>query len=131
MFTTGLAPRFHRVLDALWIGGAVNTLLPVATVGGEVVKTRILTFDSRNGVHISASVTVDLTVRALNLLLWSMVGIVALVTLGAEGTLAAAAIAGTVLLGLGIAGFVWVQRGAAFGFLARLTPNTGLAETAV
>lgn len=130
LFASGQSPRFMRALGALWIGGAVNTLLPVASIGGEVVKARIIALDKGNGVHASASVTVDLTVQAMSLLLWSVAGIVALVGLEADGPMATAAMSGAVFLGLGIVGFIWVQRGGAFGFLARLTPSAALAENA-
>jgi putative membrane protein len=123
-------PRFLVALRAMWVGGAINLLLPVASVGGEVVKGRLVTLDGVDGAQASASVTVDLTVQALSLLLWSLVGITALVVLEADRSLALAALAGAVLLALGIAGFWRVQRGGAFGFLARLSPKSPLVKSA-
>ncbi len=49
LFAPDQMPRFVVALRALWIGGAVNTLLPVATVGGEVVKGRLITLDGVSG----------------------------------------------------------------------------------
>jgi len=83
-------------------------LLPVASVGGEVVKGRLLTLDGVDGAQASASVTVDLTVQALSLLLWSLLGIAVLVVIEADRSLALTALAGAMLLALGIAGFWWV-----------------------
>jgi hypothetical protein len=83
-------------------------LLPVASVGGEVVKGRLLTLDGVDGAQASASVPVDLTVQALSLLLWSLLGIAVLVVIEADRSLALTALAGAMLLALGIAGFWWV-----------------------
>jgi hypothetical protein len=130
LFAPGHMPRFLVALRAMWVRGTVNTLLPVASVGGEVVKGRLVTLDDVDGAQASASVTVDLTVQALSLLLWSLVGITALVVLEADRSLAFAALAGAVLLALGIAGFWRVQRGVAFGFLARLSPKSPLVKSA-
>ncbi len=120
LFAANHTPRFRDALRALWIGGAVNTLLPVASIGGEVVKARVLALATKRGIDASASVVVDLTVQAASLLLWSFVGIAALVALDAAREFAAAALGTAALLGLGIAGFLLVQRGGAFGFFARL-----------
>ena len=80
----------------------------MASVGGEVVKGRLLTLDGVDGAQASASVTVDLTVQALSLLLWSLLGIAVLVVIEADRSLALTALAGAMLLALGIAGFWWV-----------------------
>jgi len=80
----------------------------VASVGGEVVKGRLLTLDGVDGAQASASVPVDLTVQALSLLLWSLLGIAVLVVIEADRSLALTALAGAMLLALGIAGFWWV-----------------------
>lgn len=130
LFTPGEMPRFLVALRTLWVGGAVNTLLPVASVGGEVVKGWLITLDGVHSAHVSASVTIDLTDQALSLLLWPLVDIAVLIVLEADRSLAMTALAGSALLGLGIAGFWRVQRGGAIDLLARLTPNSSLVESA-
>ena len=42
LFPNKLIPPFKELLLALWIGRAINTLLPVATIGGEIAKARLL-----------------------------------------------------------------------------------------
>ena len=127
LFAAGRAPRFRAALRALWIGGAVNTLLPVATIGGEVVKARVLALATGRGIDASASVVVDLTVQAASLVLWSLVGVAALAALDGAPQFTVAALAATALLGLAIAGFLVVQRIGAVGFfgrlIARITPK--------
>ena len=56
-------PRpFLRSLVAMrWVGASVNGLLPVAQIGGEIVRARLLTRTGTPGSLAGASVIVDLT----------------------------------------------------------------------
>jgi putative membrane protein len=113
----------------MWMGRSVNALLPVASIGGEVVKARLLALNDTKAVDAGASVVVDKTVQALSLLLWSLIGVAALVALRADDELVAAALGGAALLAAGIAGFIVVQRAGTFGFLARSAAKvTGAAS---
>lgn len=120
LFIQGRAPRLADTALAMWIGSSVNFLLPVATVGGEFVKARILTLRSVQGADAVASVVLDKTVQALSILIWAVIGIVILASVApAEEPLVLAAIVGTSLLALGIGGFAFVQYAGAFGLFAR------------
>lgn len=121
LFVPEHRPRFLPALKALWIGRAVNTLLPVATIGGELVKARLLTLWGTPGSHASASVVVDKTVQVLALIVWGVVGAGLLVYLVAGVDLALWVLGGLLLLGLGVIGFVAVQSSGMFGFLARMS----------
>jgi putative membrane protein len=58
-----------------WIREGVNSLLPVAQIGGELVAARLL---RRHGVPLAdggASVTVDLTVEFLTQVLFTLIGL--------------------------------------------------------
>jgi len=58
-----------------WIREAINNLLPVAQIGGEVVGARLL---ARQGVPLGlagASATVDLTVEMITQILFTLLGI--------------------------------------------------------
>ena len=120
LFLPGRAPRFADTALAMWIGSSVNFLLPVATVGGEFVKARILTLRSVPGVDAAASVVLDKTVQAISVLLWALVGIAILAVVAPPGeSMVAAALVGAALLALGITGFVLVQNAGTFGSFAR------------
>jgi putative membrane protein len=111
-------PSFSNVFVALWIGRAINTLLPVATIGGEIAKARLITLWGTNGVDTSAVVLVDKTVQALALLPWGIIGALLLVYLAIDNQLAIAIMMGVLALGIGIIGFILVQRAGMVGFLA-------------
>ncbi len=120
LFPIKRIPPFTELTLALWMGRAINTLLPVATIGGEIAKARLLILWGRDGVDASASVLVDKTVQALALIPWAIIGTALLVYLAIDNELAMWILLGTLLLGLGIVGFIIVQRAGMFGFIARL-----------
>ena len=120
LFAPGRSPRFKATTLATWIGSSVNFLLPVATVGGEFVKARILTLRAVRGVDAAASVILDKTVQALSVLFWAVIGIAILAaTAPPDEPMVTVAITGAALLAMGIAGFVMVQYAGALGKLAR------------
>ncbi len=120
LFPPDRKPRFAVNTLAIWIGSSVNFLLPVATVGGELVKARILTLRSVRGLDAAASVVLDKTVQALATLLWAVIGIAILAAVApADEPMVIASMTGLVLLALGIAGFVLVQYYGALGKFAK------------
>jgi putative membrane protein len=104
----------------LWLGlaifirfirEAVNALLPLTQVGGDIVGARLLTFWAVPGSLAAASIIVDVLMQAATLLLFASLGLMMLVAHGADVTLAWIAATG---LGLAIAmlsGFYVAQRG--------------------
>lgn len=120
LFAPGRAPRFVDTALAMWIGSSVNFLLPVASVGGEFVKARILALKSVRGVDAAASVVLDKTVQAISVLLWALIGTAILAVVAPAGEpMVAVAYVGAALMALGIAGFVLVQNIGAFAIVAR------------
>jgi len=119
LFDPAYAPRFGQAFHAQWMGRAVNTLLPVASIGGEIVKARVLVLWGTDARHASASAVVDKTVQVLTVIVWGVVGIGLLAGMALDNELAISAALGLSLLGAGAAGFLVVQRAGMFGFMAR------------
>ncbi len=120
LFPAGQAPGLGRFVRATWIGLSVDTLLPLASISGEVAKVHALMQTGTAGVDAGASVLADKTVQAISLVLWGLVGAALLVGLEAGGELVGAVLVAAALLAAGIAGFVAVQMAGTFAFLARL-----------
>ena len=124
LFAPGRGPRLRHAAQALWVGHGLGTLLPLAGLGDEVVKARVLVIHGTRGADAAASVVVDKTVQAASLLLWGLIGAVTLSFLELDSRITWAALAGLALLAAGIAGFIAVQRarmlGGGVGMLARL-----------
>lgn len=120
LFPSNARPGWRPILLASWHGHAVNNLLPVASVGGEVVRARLLQLWGYDGIDASASVIVDKTIQALSLLLWGLCGVGLLALLAVDNRLATTALAGFLILGISIAGFVLAQRAGMLSLLSRL-----------
>ena len=113
-------PKFRSVLVALWIGRAINTLLPVATIGGEIAKARLITLWGAKGVTASASVLVDKSVQAIAVAIWAYLGALLLVYLAIDNELAFAVTLGTTALVAGLLIFILIQKAGIVGLIAKL-----------
>lgn len=109
LFPPAVRPRRARSLLASWTGSAVNNMLPVATIGGEIVKARILILWSHPSAETIAATTVDKTLQAIALLLWGLVGTAFLAFLFGETSVVTGILIGAGFLVLGIAGFIAIQ----------------------
>ncbi|MCZ6803850.1 MAG: lysylphosphatidylglycerol synthase domain-containing protein [Proteobacteria bacterium] len=128
LFPVKRIPPFKELFLALWMGRAINTLLPVASIGGEIAKARLLILWGRGGIDASASVLVDKTVQALALVPWAIIGTALLVYLAIDDELARLIMLGTLILVLGIVGFILVQRAGMFSFFARIIGKFNSSE---
>jgi putative membrane protein len=128
LFQPGFGPTFGQAFMAQWMGRAVNTLLPVASIGGEVVKARVLVLWGLKADHAGASAVVDKTIQALTIVVWGALGCVLLSFLALDDALAMSVLAGGALVGAGIAGFVIAQHAGMFGFMAKSAHKVTGAE---
>ena len=122
LFPGSRVPSFLHLCLANWMGRAVNTLLPVATIGGEIAKARLITLWGSSGVDASASAVVDKTVQAIAVIPWGLIGIILMVCLASDNSIVIPILTGFLLLSIGIGGFILVQHA---GMFAKLT---GLVE---
>ena len=129
LFPNKMVPSFKELFLALWVGRAINTILPVATIGGEIAKARLLIFWGRPVINVSASVLVDKTVQALALIPWAIIGISLLIYLAVDNELAMLLMLGTLILGFGIAGFIFFQRTGIFSFFATIIGKFHTADS--
>ena len=120
LFRPGHAPSFSHGLLALWMGRAVNNLLPVASIGGEVVKARLLSIWGANGVHATASVMVDKVVQVLALACWAVTGALLLLLLPGDDGLVPYTVVGFIFLVISATGLIIIQRLGLLGALAKL-----------
>jgi putative membrane protein len=93
-----------------FIREAINALLPVAQVGGEIAGTRVMTFFGIAGEVAGATILVDILMQAATLLVFTFVGIGILATVMADRALVGSLVAGTAIMGLALAGFFAAQR---------------------
>jgi putative membrane protein len=125
LFPDKTRPQLGTCVVVRFIREAANVLLPVAQVGGDVIGAGLLTVYAVPGALAAASVIVDILVQAATQLLFAIVGLIVLIGLGVDATVARIAAIGVGVATVGLAGFYWVQRrgGQRFlqGAIGRLT----------
>jgi len=120
LFPIDRRPPVLKSAIATWVGSAVNTLLPVATIGGSVAKARILNLWGYPALDVISTVVVDKTVRAIVAAMLGMVGIVLLAILKPGDQRIIVISLMMLLLIIGIAGFIAAQLYGGFPFVARI-----------
>lgn len=118
LFPAGGAPRFGLVFLAMWIGVSINLMLPVANLGGDVVRARLLSLWTGRPRDAVASVVVDKTVLVATLPVLAVIGTAAVLHLVPDSGSFGAAAGLVTLLALAIILLVLAQRAGAFSFLA-------------
>ncbi len=105
------APVTLRVYLLLrWIREAINVLLPVAQVGGDLMGGRLLTFWRVSGGLAGASILVDLVIQVAGQFVFTLIGLAVLALSGADARIIEYIASGLAISALGLAGFYYVQR---------------------
>jgi putative membrane protein len=124
LFRQPTRPALGPLVRLRWIGEAINSLLPVAQVGGDLVRARLAMRLGVSGSSAGATVLVDFTLGLFTQLLYTILGVALLVKVGAGETdgygLVVALEWGLLVALLAIAAFYGTQRLAPFQKLARL-----------
>ena len=98
---------------------AINTLLPVAQIGGEIAGARLMTLHGIPGGLAGATVLVDMLLQVITQFTFTLVGIGLLALSGGDTSMLAAAMAGMIAMAIALMGFFGVQRfGASDGSIA-------------
>ena len=103
----------------VWVREAVNGLLPVARIGGEVVSVRLLIQRGVRPASAVASLVVDMTISIVSQFVFTMIGLALLVLVTTD-----VATVGRIALGLAatlpiVGALLLVQRAGAFALVAR------------
>ncbi|MDZ7737224.1 MAG: flippase-like domain-containing protein [Gammaproteobacteria bacterium] len=120
LFPAQKRPGWRAIVMATWLGHAVNNLLPVASVGGDIARARLLQLWGHDGIEATASAVVDKTIQAVALMLWGLIGVGLLAGLAIDNQLATIVLAGFLILAACIATFILVQHAGMLGFMARV-----------
>jgi putative membrane protein len=127
-------PDAAKLIWIRWIRESINSLLPVAGIGGDIASARLAQLQGVPAAQAAASMVVDTTIGAATQLIFVMSGVALLVMRSTERSVLV--VAWTVLIGTGvffaaIAAFVILQhRGLFVGsakFARRLLPKHWLS----
>jgi len=109
LFPLKTRPQLRTCVSLRFIREAINVLLPMAQIGGDLIGMGLLTLYGVPAALGVASVIVDVLLQAATQFLFAIIGLFALVALGADATLAWAATFGLGLGGLLLASFYLAQ----------------------
>ena len=93
-----------------FIREAINTLLPVAQVGGEIAGARLIALFGVPAGLAGATVLVDMLMQVVSLFLFVVVGVGFLAMYGVDDALVASMATGVSIMGIALAGFFVAQR---------------------
>jgi putative membrane protein len=113
-------PSFRFFTWMVWVREAVNSMLPVARIGGEVTGAWLLTTRGVRKRPAAATLVVDMTMSLVSQLAFTLIGVGLLVTRGGDQSLASSVGLGLLIAVPVLAAFGLVQRIGIFGFFARI-----------
>jgi putative membrane protein len=112
-------PPLTACINVRFIREAINTLLPVAQIGGEIAGARLMTFHGIPGGLAGATVLVDMLAQVATQFAFTLVGVGLLALSGGHASLLTAIMAGVVAMAIALLGFFSVQRFGAFKWIDR------------
>ena len=113
-------PKYKTLLWCRWISTSINALLPVAQIGGDIVRARLIALRGVPGAEAGASVVADVTIGVLIQVLFAGMGLLLLI--GREGLSATSVIAifTVVVFGLIVVVFYVAQHTGLFRRMSRV-----------
>jgi putative membrane protein len=124
LITAASRPDTLTVVWIRWIRESINSLLPVASIGGDVASVRLAHLQGVPGAQAAAGMVVDTTVGAATQLIFVLSGVALLLMRSTErGALltASTVLIGTGMLIVAIAAFVLFQHRGLFAAFAKFT----------
>jgi putative membrane protein len=118
LFPQANRPRWQSLFWMRWIGESISNLVPSATVGGDIVRARLVAI---NGVPLStaaASVIVDLTLGVVTQIVFTLLGLALLINVTGSTSFVGPTLMGTLIGVAAVAGFIFAQRRGMFRFVS-------------
>ncbi len=127
-------PSYWLLVKARWVGESINSLLPAAQVGGDLVRARMLAVRGYPVSEAGASVFVEITLALVTQLIFAIVGIGLLLYLGEKALIKESAFAVAVMSTLAVL-FIMVQKrgfwGKLLNFMSVIISRDKLEELAL
>ena len=111
-----------------WIGESVSTLVPSATVGGDVVRARLAALHGTPIPTAAASVLVDITLGVFVQIVFTLLGLGLIVSATGQQGFIGPTLIGAIIGVLAIVGFYVVQRLGMFRFIGKMISRLANAE---
>jgi putative membrane protein len=120
LFDPARRPGFRTLLWGRWIGESVDNLLPVAQVGGDLVRIRLFRKLGMSGSLVAATLVTDVTLTLVTLIGFTLLGLAVLTSHVAAGGIVLPVLLAAVIGIFLVIGFYVTQQRGLFGMAARL-----------
>jgi putative membrane protein len=117
--------RLRTGLWIHWLGESVSDLLPTARLGGDIVTARMAALQGMPLTAAVASMLVDVTACVFAKIFYTVAGLILLVVMTGQTSLAGPALAGVLIGTLAVAGFYSIQRLGIFRWGAAIASRLG------
>ncbi len=121
LFTKGYPPPKTDLFLARWVAESVNTLFPVAQIGGHILRARIIGRKNNHNGEAGASVMVDFTIGLTTQILFTLLGLIFLLLQTKNHAAVSSIVIGITVAIVVIGAFFFSQKAGLFGFLAAKT----------
>jgi putative membrane protein len=121
-------PSRIRLLILRWITETVNNLLPVAQIGGEITRARLLAQRGVDATIASSSVLVDFTTGLFAQALFTLAGVMLLLKVVGASTFVVQTMSALLLFIILLFGFFYFQSQGLKNFSVRIAQYTGGRE---
>jgi len=118
LFPPGDRPRWQSLFWMRWIGESISNLVPSATVGGDIVRARLVAI---SGVPLStaaATIIVDITLGIVTQIVFTLLGLTLLINVTGRTSFVRPTLMGTLIGVAAVAGFYFAQRRGMFRFFS-------------
>jgi putative membrane protein len=112
--------RLYTALWIHWLGESVSDLLPTARIGGDIVTARLAALEGMPLITAVASMLVDVTACVFAKMMYTVAGLVLLVTVTGQTNLVGPGLASILIGILAVVGFYIIQRLGIFGWGAAI-----------
>src|SRR3954471_15396079 len=109
LFLPGQRPSVWLCVGLRFVREAANALLPLAQIGGDFIGARCLALRGVRGSLAAASVIVDVLMQAISQLVFAIVGLILLMSIGGNGLIVWPVAIGIALALPALGGFLLVQ----------------------
>ncbi len=128
LFPKAERPSLWQLSWMRWIGESVSTLVPSATVGGDVVMARLAALHGASIPTAAASVLVDITLGVFVQIAFTLLGLGLIVAATGQQGFVRPTVIGAVIGVLAIIGFYVVQRLGMFRFIGKIISRLANSE---
>jgi putative membrane protein len=113
-------PPWKSLFWMRWIGESISNLVPSATVGGDIVRARLVAIQGVPLSTAAASIIVDITLGVVTQIVFTLLGLILLIDVTGRTNFVRPTLFGTLIGLVAVAGFYFAQRKGMFRFVGTI-----------